>query len=829
MVIYQDTKIELLQHAGLLTLQACNALYKRGIRTIGEITEWKKKRFLNQIHFSQSELKDINSLLKRIKSGYIYIAQRYHSPNYLSANIPPSITSSLKYPNEVNSLNVDCNTFTRAYVFKAYDNISQLRGDAIDLVRELFPNAQSMGDAILNETYDVLTVHRDLGMTGNVELRELILHYLKVMRKYILQAKYYEQRVLDTVEKLISILENNINTFGFEVLVNDFISARQRIDILNYFDTLTSSLSDEARAIQLMFMPNLSEAYKLFGIPEFMIAEKCALSLDHPALHEVWNMTQKIEDAWEEEIYSGADVKLQAFIFINFSWLSAAGRRFVFRFHYDYNTFPLFYIIWQMILRSSERELDIYALANGIRDGQRHKLEDIAVQKMLTRERARQLLEKGKREASEEVKRLFNWSDYKSLLDSNLITALSPKYRMIQEDEKLPQDFGVFCSLLTIVGDFEVISIGEKLVAVNKRLRPYVYVKHIKKQLTKLSQKRHCEDSVFALQSMVADVPEELREDAFKIICQVAQVYSDIPFDENWKVAFKQNYIDIPQEIFNILEAYGKPMSLEAIFKQFKTKYPDHKYNEPEQIRVAISKHDHIKAIGMTSTYGLDTWKHVFYGNIRDLLRLTLKTSPNPIHIEELTEIVKRYFPSTNAKSISSSMAQDTAKDFVAFQGGFFGLSSKKYSHKFKIAEEERRYTFNERMKMLTQFISTYHRFPFSRGGDVEQSLQRWLYNVENNQLDITYSQKSRLRSALQPFRDLHYPENETEENFLEFCEQYKAHIEKEYELPTRRTNTELYDWMKRAKDSYNSYIDNRRFYLTQLFIYIQSLGFDLQ
>ena len=829
MVIYQDTKIELLQHAGLLTWQAYNALYKIGIRTIGEITEWKKKRFLNQIHFSQGELKDINSLLKSIKSGYIYIAQRYQSPNYLSANIPPSITSSLKYPNEVNSLNVDYNTFTRAYVFKAYNNISQLRGDAIDLVRELFPNAQSMGDAILNESYDVLTVHRDLGMTGNVELRELIQHYLKVMRKYILQAKYYEQRILDTVENLINILEKSINTFDFDVLVNDFISARQRIDLFNYFDTLTSSLSVEARAIQLMYMPNLSDAFKLFGIPEFLIAEKCSLSLDHPALHEVWNMIQNIEDALGEEIYSGADVKLQAFIFINFSWLSAAGRRFVFRFHYDYNTFPLFYIIWQMILRSSERELDIYALANGIRDGQRHKLEDIAVQKMLTRERARQLLEKGKREASEKVKRLFNWSDYKSLLDSNLITALSPKYRMIQEDEKLPQDFGVFCSLLTIVGDFEVISIGEKLVAVNKRLRPYVYVKHIKNQLIKLSQKRHCEDSVFALQSMVADVPEELRDDAFKIICQVAQVYSDIPFDENWKVAFKQNYIDIPQEIFKILEAYGKPMSLEAIFEQFKRKYPDHKYSEPEQLRMTISKHGHIKSIGMTSTYGLDTWKHVFYGNIRDLLRQTLKASSYPIHIDKLTAIVKKYFPTTNAKSISSSMTQETAKELVAFKGGFFGLSSKKYSSKYRPAEPERRYTFNERLKMLTEFIATYHRFPYTSGGNLEQSLQRWLYNVENNQLEFTKSQKNKLETALQPFRDSHFPENETEERFLENCEQYKDHIEKEYELPTRSTNIELYDWMKRAKESYNSYIDNRRYYLTQLFNYIQSLGFDLQ
>lgn len=38
----------------------------------------------------------------------------------------------------------------------------------------------------------------------------------------------------------------------------------------------------------------------------------------------------------------------------------------------------------------------------------------------------------------------------------------------------------------------------------------------------------------------------------------------------------------------------------------------------------------------------------------------------------------------------------------------------------------------------------------------------------------------------------------------------------------------ELYDWMSRSKANYNSYIDNRRHYLTELFNYINSLGFKI-
>ena len=84
------------------------------------------------------------------------------------------------------------------------------------------------------------------------------------------------------------------------------------------------------------------------------------------------------------------------------------------------------------------------------------------------------------------------------------------------------------------------------------------------------------------------------------------------------------------------------------------------------------------------------------------------------------------------------------------------------------------------------------------------------------------------LAQQVDHFRDAHLPENETEERFLETCEEYKAHIENEYDLPTRRDNPELYDWMRRSKDNYNSYIDNRRHYLTELFNYIHSLGFDI-
>ena len=173
-------------------------------------------------------------------------------------------------------------------------------------------------------------------------------------------------------------------------------------------------------------------------------------------------------------------------------------------------------------------------------------------------------------------------------------------------------------------------------------------------------------------------------------------------------------------------------------------------------------------------------------------------------------------------------MEQESATDFVVFENGYYGLANKSYPSRFRKAESFKRYTFTERFKMLEQFISTYHRFPTYAGGDMEKGLQRWLDNIEQGRVDATTYQRAKLNKLLQTYRDAHIPENHLEENFLEMCQRYKAYIEREYELPSRQDDLELYEWMNRSKANYNSYIDNRRHYLTELFNYINSLGFNI-
>ena len=115
-----------------------------------------------------------------------------------------------------------------------------------------------------------------------------------------------------------------------------------------------------------------------------------------------------------------------------------------------------------------------------------------------------------------------------------------------------------------------------------------------------------------------------------------------------------------------------------------------------------------------------------------------------------------------------------------------------------------------------------------SNNGERESSLYRWMYNAQNGVLDISDEQKRQLTDAMKTDEQEYIPRNATESEFRNKCQDYKAYINSHYALPSVSTEPELYSWMVRSKANYNSFVDHRRKYLTDLFNYILSLGFSI-
>ena len=239
-------------------------------------------------------------------------------------------------------------------------------------------------------------------------------------------------------------------------------------------------------------------------------------------------------------------------------------------------------------------------------------------------------------------------------------------------------------------------------------------------------------------------------------------------------------------------------------------------------------KHKHIKPIGKTSCYALDYWEGIYFGSIRNLLIELLDNSDVPLHIDYLYNSVIKHFPNTTKASIASTMEDENLQRFVEFENSFFGLTVKKYPAKYIVASTTQHYSFEERFQLFKEFVDNYHRFPCYNSSEQESSLSRWYYRVTNGIVAITNDQKKILDDMANYYKSLGYPSSVTENEFLIKSQDIKKYICQNHRLPTNKDAPELYTWLRRSRDNYDSYVDKRREYMTDLLNYILSLGFSI-
>ena len=511
----------------------------------------------------------------------------------------------------------------------------------------------------------------------------------------------------------------------------------------------------------------------------------------------------------------------------DYPYLVSRQRQFVFDFIKANNHAPLFFLMLQYLRLSENRSNKIYCLLHGIFDGKKRTLYEIAAALNLTRERCRQIAS-GTIEVQESA--LANnegWDYYKNLLELPFIYEKTEEYVRLKDAERLTIDFDVFASLVKLVGDFKLEDVEGHAVLMNKKYKD-LKLSDCLDTLFSIIDAKYSTDTYVPIDSVLFTVPEHLRPTVKELIKHIATEICKVQITEDEKLYLPQNYIDIAEELYDILSKKGEPMHVEDIFKEFKTRYPDHKYTDPLQIKSYLFRHKHIKAVGKTSCYALDSWEGVYFGSIRDLLVDLLSDSDVPLHIDNLYDGVTEHYPNTTKASVAATMEDENLQRFIEFEGSFFGLTSKEYPAEFVPTSSVQRYRFEDRFQMFKDFVETYHRFPSYNGSEKEASLMRWLYNATNDVLTITEGQKSLLDATTKRYDDLGYPRSATESEFLLKCMDVKDYIRQHHTLPTNREAPELYAWLRRSRDNYDSFTDKRRQYMADLLNFVLSLGFSI-
>ena len=804
MKYYLDTTIKSLFENNVISVRTYNCLSYQKFRTINDIL--KNTEDLSDLmkirNFGRKSYSEIVPVLREVEQDPFSVVDNYD-------NFSPKDKQLF-------------NCLDLAYA-KVFNDDSSL----LEYLRDKYSSGKELNAAILKKGCLIFQLDPNLNKDENIAMRRL---YLSFIREFIsiLETEslldnysypYYKALETELGLKVTDFTLYEGAHYFMSPDLHDYIEARYQV-------MSEKELSVRGRNFLRKYLPSFEDIIKYFDMPLSRYGEICPGQHMKKTLTEIFRFNQSFKKVYFElSGMSAADMSVLT-LKDKYPFLLSTQRFFVIKFHKENGYFPHFYLLYEYLRISEERADKIFSLYYGLFDNHKRSQNELALAFNLTRTRIGQLIT-GKLPATNNVLLADEEKNvYSNLFSQPYLCEDSEEFITLRNKESLSVSFEIFAALLAQVADFNIIKVNEHVIAVNNSgSLVNCNLKDCFNTIELLIKSKYSQESRIPIKTVMAgnDSNNQDLENLMKFV--VNKVYG-LEMDED-NIIFYQNYIDVSEELQLLLKEKGKPMSVSELFLKFKEKYPDHHYTDSSQIRVFISRNNHIKAIGNQSLYGLDSWTGFFYGSIRDLMYEIINNSNEPVHIGEIYERVLEYFPDTNMKSVSSSLQSDATGRFIGFQDGYFGIAGKQYHDSYMEKKTIQRLSFGERLKNFNDFVTTYHRFPLSNSGEEEASLQRWYYNVINGIISAPSTElMTEFQSTIERYNKLGYPRTGYECEFLTNCEKYMEFIKRNYELPTTNNGAELYWWLKRSIENYNSYTDFRRQYLTSLISYIRSLGF---
>ena len=802
-----DTTIKELHELGIISVRTYNSLHYAGMETLGEILDniETPMDLLNLRNFGRKSYTEVDAILNQMIREHKAVAPEQKEAKFaaLGEAIIGIITEAY---NEVTA----GDTEVKAYLQAAH------------------PQPCDMHELVMGDLDNMLVVVEEYTLNENLEIRHSYKEFIELVLNKMEYVQKAENAIYVEYKRKSLNLAIKMENFSYEQISKYFLSPIAR-DYLekSYQAQLESSLSVRSKNFSAKFLPHFADLIKYADEPLASYRNICPGQSMMKTLTEIFQFNQKFKREFDRVSKLSDDEIQTEFLKRDYPFLMNRQRQFVFDFIKEHNHAPLFFLMYHYLRLSENRSNKIYCLLNGIFDGKKRTYYEIADAMNLSRERVRQIVY-GTIEVQESA--LANndgWDYYNGLFDLPFIYEKTEGYVRLKEVEHLPADFEVFASLVKLKADFKAEDVEGHTILMNNKYSDLKLTDCLD-TLFSIIDVKYSADTYVPIDNVLFTVPEQLRPAMKVLIKHITTEIYKVQITEDEKLYLPQNYIDIAEELYDILDKKGEPMHVEDIFKEFKTRYPDHKFTDPLQIKSYLFKHKHIKAVGKTSCYALDSWEGVYFGSIRDLLVDLLSDSDVPLHIDNLYDGVTGHYPNTTKASVAATMEDENFQRFVEFEGSYFGLTSKEYSAEFVPASSVQRYSFEDRFQMFKDFIETYRRFPSYNGGDKEASLMRWYYNVTTEVLSMTDEQRTMFNDTLKRYDELGIPRYATESEFLLKCQDVKDYIRQHHALPTNREAPELYAWLRRSRDNYDSYTDKRRQYMTDLLNYVLSFGFSI-
>lgn len=802
-----DTTIKDLYDWGQISARTANSLHFAGMKTLGEVLNniETPMDLLSIRNFGRKSYTEMEPILNKMIRSHAKATPQTKEERFaaLGEHLVRIITD-------------------------AYIAVTEGESEVKAYLQAAYPQPSDFHFLVMGDVDNMLAVVEDYSRDENLAIRHSYKQFIAIALAGMENAQQAENDVYAEYKRRSMDLAMRMEDFSYEQVAMYFLSpiAKNYLE-KSYQELMESSLSVRGKNFAEKFIPHFSDLIKYAGEPLASYCKICPGQRMMKTLTEIYQFNQKFRREFDRVSKLTDDEIQTEFLKRDYPYLVSRQRQFVFDFIKANNHAPLLFLMLQYLRLSENRSNKIYCLLHGIFDGKKRTLYEIADALNLTRERCRQIVG-GTIEVQESpLANNEGWEYYKTLFELPFIYEKTEEYVRLKDTERLTIDFDVFASLVKLVADFKVEDVEGHVVLMNKKYKD-LKLSDCLDTLYSIVDAKYSTDTYIDIDSILFTVPESLRPKMKKLIKYIAEEIYKVQITEDDRLYLPQNFIDISEELYDILAKKGEPMHVEDVFNEFKRRYPDHKYTDPLQIKSYMFKHKHIKAVGKTSCYALDSWEDVYFGSIRDLLVDLLSESDVPLHIDNLYDGVTEHYPNTTKASVAATMEDENFQRFVEFEGNYFGLNSKDYPAEFIPAESGQRYRFDERLQMFRDFVETYQRFPSHNGGDKESSMSRWFYNITTGVLSLNEEQKKTLNDMLRRYDELGIPRSATEYEFTLKCQDVKDYIRQYHTLPTNKDAPELYAWLRRSRDNYDSFTDKRRQYMADLLNYVLSFGFSI-
>lgn len=508
-----------------------------------------------------------------------------------------------------------------------------------------YPNPMVMYENILTERISFYNIRFALSQSENLKFRKAILVFINKIHDKFIDKGYVQTGICRTINAIKNALAPKVDKFtSYEIFQLLPLERKEYVDdvyseLLDRLGTRTKNITSYRHVSLgdiLQAIDDFDHFLRKIGInPNSKVALEYRDLCDEMKMEVLNSKFVDIDELQKKQYYK------------KYFKFSKKLETRVIRYVTDYCHYPCFLLAKDYYRKSIDKKDNIYNSYYGITDGEDKKIDEVAEIYNLSRERVRQIMIQVPEAANIIALKYDDAVYYKTLFAKSHLFSNDSEYLRICQEEGVELSFKAFGGLLHVFNDdfiyenvegIEVISHKDILWKINlsKLFKKLQYRIGLQRVVNEIIDLKDFFD--------ITCIDKEYRQDTITLIKEIA-LRLNINVNSDFTLELGKNALSIPLACVEILQSYGREMSLEELLYALLRKHPDCGVTTPNKLGTYFKKDGPLRPLGKRGVYVLREWEGDFVESTLDAVVKTLKENVEPMTSMNISEKVQTYFP----------------------------------------------------------------------------------------------------------------------------------------------------------------------------------------